>query len=149
VQPHTQWHGFLALRPGHAVVSAQYQLCRVGQACFAPPAPAARAGNDTFTFDTADYRAGGQPVDYQAGWRIGVQWILTERAANGTLVQTSFPQGPGPADPACAGDQAAVACQERHYLAFEMPPAAKAAPAPAAAVTLLLLLALGAARRHG
>jgi hypothetical protein len=147
VQPHTQWHGFLVLRPGHAVVSAQYQICRVGQACFAPPAPAAREGNDTFTFSTAAYLANGKPVDYQAGWRIGVQWILTERNATGGTRQAAFPEGPGPTDPACAGDQQALACQERHYLAFEMPPAPKAAPAPALPLLALLLLGLGAVGR--
>lgn len=149
VQPHTQWQGSLALRPGHAVLSAQYQVCRVGQACFAPPAPATRVGNDTFTFHTADYLAGGRPVDYQAGWRIGVQWLLTERDGNGTRTRP-FPEGPGPADPACAGEAQALACQERHYLVFDMPPATRNAPAGGAiaAPGLLALAWAGRARRR-
>lgn len=149
VQPHTQWQGFLELRPGHNVTAAQYQICRVGQSCFAPPAPATRVGNDTFTFDTAAYRANGKPVDYQPGWRIGVQWILTERTANGTRLAV-FPQGPGPSDPECASDAGALACQEQHYLAFDLPPAAKGTPLPGVALPVLALagLAWRARRRH-
>jgi hypothetical protein len=151
VQPHAQWRGTLVLRPGHQVLAAQYQICRVGQACFAPPAPAQRVGNDTFTFDTADYLANGHPVDYQAGWRIGVQWILTERDGNQTR-SVPFPAGPGPSDPGCAGDGQALACQERHYLAFEMPPAEKGAPALGAPLLAVVLLGLAFGRmrrRHG
>jgi len=137
VPAHTQWHGTLVLRDGHDVLSAQYQICRVGQACFAPPAPATRMDNDTFTFDTSSYLAGGRPVDYQAGWRIGVQWLLTERTAdNGTRVE-AFPAGPDPSDPACAGDAQSVSCQERHYLAFDMAPAATTG-APALGMPALL-----------
>lgn len=146
VQPHTQWRGVLVLRPGTPVVSAQYQVCRVGQACFAPPAPAQRHG-DTFTFDTVNYTANGAPVDYQGGWRIGVQWILTEQDGNGTRT-TLFPEGPAASDPNCLGEAQAVACQERHYIAFDMAPAPKAAPAPEAVFVLLfLLLSLGLVRR--
>jgi hypothetical protein len=149
VQAHTQWQGFLVLRPGHSVTAAQYQICRVGSACFAPPAPARRVGDDTFTFETAAYQAGGKPIDYQPGWRLGVQWILTERAGNATR-QTLFPEGPSPTDAGCAGDQMALACQERHYLAFDVAPAAKGAPAPGLAAVLVgLALAGGARRRHG
>lgn len=152
VQPHTQWQGHLTLRPGHRVVAAQYQICRVGEACFAPPAPATRVGNDTFQFDTADYKAGGHPVDYQPGWRLGVQWLLTERADNGTLRQAAFPAGPDASDPACKGDARALACQERHYLAFDVAPAA-ANPAPlpglVAPVAALLGVAWRVGRRHG
>ncbi|MCA1810454.1 MAG: hypothetical protein LC623_00380 [Halobacteriales archaeon] len=151
VEPHRQWTGFLVLRPGHNVTAAQYQICRVGQACFAPPSPATRVGNDTFAFDTADYKANGKPVDYQPGWRIGVQWVLTEGAGNATR-QSLFPQGPGPGDPACAGDAAALACQEQHYLAFDMAPVAKESPAQGVALPVAALLALGVAgrarRRH-
>ncbi|HEX2065991.1 MAG TPA: hypothetical protein VHI93_04180 [Candidatus Thermoplasmatota archaeon] len=149
VAPHTQWQGFLVLRPGHAVVAAQYQVCRVGEACFAPPAPAVRQGNDTFAFDTANYTVQGRPVDYQAGWRIGVQWILTERVGNATR-QSAFPAGPGD-DPACREERMALACQERHYLVFSMAPGVQPSPPPAAPLAFLFLLAAagGARRRHG
>ncbi|HUR61390.1 MAG TPA: hypothetical protein VM286_03380 [Candidatus Thermoplasmatota archaeon] len=149
VEPHTQWQGVLVLRPGHPVVSAQYQVCRVGQSCFAPPAPAQRHG-DTFTFDTSNYTVDGHPVDYQAGWRIGVQWILTERTTqdgNGTQAVV-FPQGRDLSGPACAADP--LACQETHYLAFDMPAAPKASPGagiPTLLATLLLALLAGRARR--
>jgi hypothetical protein len=152
VPPHTQWHGYLRLQPGTAVEAASYQVCRVGQSCFAPPAPARRLDPLTFAFDTATYTvydpATGQgvPVDYQAGWRIGVKWILSERTANGTRT-VEFPSGPSATDPACAGDAMALACQERHYIAFDMPPAARATPGPALAPLLAGLL-LAAGRRH-
>src|SRR5207249_4620623 len=82
VPPHTQWRGFLQLRPGSNVTVAYYQICRVGAACFAPPAPAARGG-DTFRFDTTDYTVNGRPVDYQPGWRLGVVWRLNETRPGG------------------------------------------------------------------
>jgi hypothetical protein len=155
VPAHSQWHGVLVLRPGHPVVAAQYQVCRVGNACFAPPAPAQRSGADTFRFDTANYTAGGHAIDYQAGWRIGVQWLLTEKTANATRV-VAFPLGPEAGDPACAGDGAALACQERHYLAFDMEPAPRAVPALGAPALLGVALLAGLAgvarresRRHG
>jgi hypothetical protein len=86
-------------------------------------------------------------VDYQAGWRIGVQWILMERDGGGNATRsTPFPAGPGPGDPGCAGDQLALACQERHYLAFEMPPAAKGAPAAGAPLLAVALLGLACGR---
>jgi hypothetical protein len=155
VPPHSQWNATLVLRPGHAIVAAQYQVCRVGQACFAPPAPAGRVGNDTFRFDTAQYLAGGHPVDYQAGWRIGVVWILSERTPSGPNATrtVTFPEGPSAADPACAGDAQALACQERHYLAFDMPPATQGASGPGLAGVLLVVVVLAlvgrSAGRHG
>jgi hypothetical protein len=146
VPAHTQWQGILTLRPGNHVLSAQYQVCRVGQACFAPPAPAQRHG-DTFVFDTANYTAGGRSVDYQAGWRIGVQWLLTEDAGMNETRTETFPEGRDLSGAGCAADP--LGCQETHYIAFDMEPAAHAAPGAAVLpVAALLLGAAGARRRH-
>src|SRR5688500_3176952 len=41
-RPHTQWRGFIQMHPASNVTEAHYQVCRVGQACFAPPTLADR-----------------------------------------------------------------------------------------------------------
>lgn len=146
VEPHTQWHGYLRLEPSTNVTAAAYQICRVGQTCFAPPAPAHRLENGTWAFDTADYLANGRPVDYGAGWRLGVKWWLTEARPEGNAT-VEFPQGPDVTSDACSGD-AALGCAESHYLAFEVAAAGKGAPAPAAGWAALGLAALAAAARR-
>ncbi|HJQ93042.1 MAG TPA: hypothetical protein VJ874_02020 [Candidatus Thermoplasmatota archaeon] len=147
VMPHTQWTGFLELEPGTNVTAAYYQVCRVGQACFAPPTPATRVlsageGGPGFRFDTATYLANGKPVDYEAGWRIGVTWLLEERLANGTTQMARFPAGPDVLSPECQGD-AAMACAEAHYLAFDIPAEGRDSP-PAPLLSLLAALGLAA-----
>lgn len=137
VEPHTQWQGFLRLRPGADVVAASYQICRVGSACFAPPAPAARDG-DTFRFDTNDYTALGAPIDYGAGWRIGVKWFLTDAAGN----LTELPPAAG------CGATSSADCLEREYLAFDIP-AARGTPAPLPLLALAVVALAAARRRHG
>ena len=140
VEPHTQWRGFLELQAGTNVTAAFYQVCRVGQACFAPPAPATDVGDRSFRFDTSQYLANGRPVDYQPGWRLGVTWLLEERLPNGTTQTTRFPVGPDVLAPDCQGE-AALACAEAHYLAFDLP--ADDRPSPGLPVpTVLLALAL-------
>jgi len=140
VAPHTQWQGFLELRPDSNVTAAFYQVCRVGQACFAPPAPATDVGDRSFRFDTSQYLANGRPVDYQPGWRLGVTWLLEERLPNGTTQTTRFPVGPDVLAPDCQGE-AALACAEAHYLAFDLP--ADDRPSPSLPLpTVLLALAL-------
>ena len=151
VPPHTQWQGFLEFRPGSNVTAAFYQICVVGQACFAPPAPATRMDGDDavrFDFDTSEYLANGQPVDYQAGWRLGVTWLLEERLPNGTTQSVRFPIGPDVLSPQCQGD-AALPCAEAHYLAFDIPAQQRDSPsvAPASLVFLLLVAAVVAGRR--
>ncbi len=145
--PHSQWSGFLALRPGSNVTAASFQICRVGSSCFAPPAPALRDG-DTFRFNTSSYLADGRAVDYQAGWRVGVVWFLTE----GTGLHArnvTFPVGKAAEDPACLG-AAALACQEDHYFAFDMPAAAAGTPSLTLPACALLVAAAACLRsRHG
>lgn len=135
------WHAFLQVDPAANVSEALFQVCRVGKACFAPPAPAQDMGNATFGFASSD-AGGGPAVDFQPGWRIGIKWYL--RNANGSL--DSLPPSPE-GQPVCA-DSAALECQEAHYLAFDLMPAkdASAAPGFLAAVGLL---AVAARRRHG
>ena len=117
--PHTQWRGFIQLHPASNVTEVHYQVCRVGQACFAPPTAATEGGQRVFSFDTRGYLANGRPVDYQAGWRLGVKWFLGEQLGNGTVRTEEFPHGPDLASPECAGD-AAMACAEQHYFVFTM-----------------------------
>lgn len=144
VEPHTQWRGFLAFTPTSNVTAASYQICQVGRTCFAPPAPATDLGNGTFAFDTRDYTVAGRPVDYEAGWRLGVKWFLAEQGANSII---EFPGGPDLASPACAGD-ASLACSEAHYLSFDMPRASKPAPLGPLPLAGLVLLAVLLARRR-
>lgn len=146
VQPHTQWSGWLQLAPGSNVTAASYQICRVGSACFAPPAPATRDG-DVFRFNTTAYLANGQPIDFQPGWRIGVQWVLTEGsgpAARAVL----FPEGLSATDASCQG-AAALACQESHYLAFSLPAALSTPGVGLAMVLAFVAAAATRRRRHG
>jgi hypothetical protein len=145
VPPHSQWMGFLDLAPGSNVTSAYYQVCRVGEACFAPPTLAIRDG-DRFKFHSSDYLANGRAVDYQAGWHLGVTWVLEETAANGTSRSLRFPEGPDLASAECQGD-AALACAEAHYFVFDVAAGPKAAPSPPGLWLALALAALAAALR--
>ncbi len=150
VAPHTQWQGFLDLRPDTKVTAAYYQVCRVGQACFAPPAPAQSVGNGSFRFDTSQYLANGRPVDYQPGWRLGVTWLLEETLPNGTTQAVRFPVGPDVLAPECQGD-AALSCAEAHYLAFDLPAEERSSPdlpIPAGVLALALASCVAATRRR-
>lgn len=150
VQPHTQWQGFLRLAADSNVTAAAYQVCRVGQTCFAPPTPARTDGQGLWSFDTMDYTVGGRPVDYQAGWWLGVKWWLNETRSDGTQHLVGFPTGPDPLSAACMGDQA-LACAEAHYLAFDVARPAKDAALGTwvifAAVSVAAVLADARARR--
>ncbi len=116
----TQWSGFIRFDAAANVTSAQYQICRVGSACFAPPTPANQSSADgqSWTFNTTDYRdvVYDEPIFYEAGWRVGVQWILT---IDGDEV--FFPHGMNLSSAACDADW--QACAESHYLAFVIAPA--------------------------
>lgn len=130
-----QWHGFLQLAPGTRVGNVSYQVCNVADGvCFSFPHPATPLGNGTYSFDTAHYTTNlGQPVNWEAGWRVGVRWFLADAdgSGNGTWVP---PQG--------------GARIEDGYLAFDIPgEPAKGAPAPAFALLAAALL-LAAARRR-
>ena len=139
VTPGTQWHGYLQLRPGAAPAQVGYQICNAGDGyCFAPTHDAAALGNGTYRFDTSDYLASdGQPVGWQAGWRIGVRWFLADADGNGTWV---------PRAPPSPTEQVPI---EDLYLTFDMPGAARhGAPAPGLVGLLSLLAALALLRRR-
>lgn len=142
VVPHTQWSGWLLLREDANITSAKFQVCRVGLACFAPPALAERDGSGGFRFNTSNLLVlgpeGRVPVDYQPGWRIGVKWYLTDAAGNTTEL---------PHSPTCSSASGS-ACLEDAYLAFTIPETPRATPAPGAvALGLLALTVAGVLRR--
>lgn len=128
-----QWRGYLQLRPGHGAANVSYQVCNVADGvCFSFPHPARDAGNGTYAFDTADYLANGRPVDWEAGWEVGVRWFLAGAgpAGNGTWV----PPQDGPA----------IAS---HYLTFHIPGGGRnGAPGWEAGALALAVLACAALR---
>lgn len=137
VSPGQQWLGYLRLRPEAAAAlgNVSYQVCNVADGvCFSYPHPATPLGNGTYRFDTAHYLTNsGQPVAWEAGWRVGVRWFLADMDGNGTWLP---PQGAGQAI-------------EDSYLAFDIPDGApRGAPAPTAPLLALgLLMGAGVARR--
>lgn len=131
VVPGEQWSGYLRLHDGVAVGNVSYQVCNVADGvCFSYPHPAADLGNGTYRFHTSDYLTNlGQPVRWEAGWRVGVRWFLADPdgSGNGTWVP---PQ------------QSVGAPIEDSYLAFDIPgEAERGAPGPAMMVPLLALAA--------
>jgi hypothetical protein len=137
VQPGTQWQGFLQLREDSNVTAASYQVCNVADGvCFAPPQPAQAVAAGTFGFDTSNYTANGQPIRYEAGWRLGVKWYL--QLADGTTDCL-----PAPCPNGTAGGSL-----DDHYLTFDLPraPAHGAPGLPLAALMALILLAASARR---
>lgn len=133
VRPGQQWEGFLRPAEGANVTSALYQVCEVGRQCFAPPTAAERLPNGTFRFHTSDYRAAGRPVEWEAGWRVGVKWCLAEGGADpGSCGWVPSQEGDDP---------------EMHYFAFDIPGGDKGSPAPALGVLAVALLAAAARRR--
>lgn len=144
-EPGSQWEGHLSFSEGHNITEARYQICRVGEACFAAPTLAHQDG-DTFHFDTAEYHdpVYDEPVHYEGGWRIGVQWVFT---MEGTEEQILFPEGIPFDDPQCETDW--LACSETHYLAFDMAEAQESEAIPGVGAALLVaLVAASAYRRH-
>ncbi len=141
VQPHMQWNGYVVVSEASNVTDVSYQVCRVGFSCFAPPAPAQPRGSGIWTFDTANYTVAGpegsKPVDYQAGWRIGVTWIL--RAENGTTWSVPPVHTCGPAD--------AARCLEDDYLVFQIAQSPTGIPNLSGALAVGLLLFLAGRRR--
>lgn len=138
VQPGTQWNGFIQFQEGHGIQNITFQICDVGRVCFAPPSPVQRLNETTWSFDTESYQRIGKAINYEAGWRLGTQFILTERMANGTLETYKFPEGIEEPDDL-----------EFHYFAFDMPEATnKGIPALNTLPTLVALAAAGFIRKR-
>lgn len=97
------------------VDDVRYQICSIGNACFASNLELVRTGNN-WTLDTAkipdqlDFI--DKPQQFVAGERIGVQFFITQ--GNET---TPFPHGRecDPRDPELASNEAWIACDETHY----------------------------------
>lgn len=138
VQPGTQWNGFIQFREGHSIQNVSFQICDVGRVCFAPPVEADQLNGTTWMFDTNAYTRIGKAIQYEAGWRLGTQFILTERMNNGTLEVYKFPQGIERPD-----------YLEFHYFAFDMPEASdKGIPAPGTWAILAALATVAFLRRR-
>lgn len=126
------FEGILELRPGSNVTQAWVQVCRVGQACFAPPVAVERSGH-VFAFRFSGPAGGGARLE--GGWHVGVKWLLNETTPSGSRV-VWFPEGLDLQSPACVDDGA---CQASHYFTFRVAPT-KTAPAPFLIVIPLLLV---------
>lgn len=135
VVPGSQWGGFLILDHNVTFERVLFQICLVGMTCFAPPTPAHQADNRTWRFNTTAYRAPGTNalIDWEAGWHVGVRYVIEDRLANGTLRTTVFP----------VSDDLTAAGAEAHYLTFYIPdsPARGASALPLLAILAALLLA--------
>ncbi len=153
-EPGTQWQGFIQFTPGHNVTAVRYQICDVGNACFAPPTPATRLNETTWTFDTDNYRdpTFDRPIlwgdaSYSGGapWRVGTQYFLTQSDGNMTVV----PHGEDFASDVCKDRYRA--CAETHYIAWEMPAgrvgASEGAPGLGLVGILVAVAVVGAAVR--
>lgn len=135
------WSGWLQLRDDANVTSARFQVCRVGLACFAPPAPAEPDGANGFRFNTTNLLVQGPegrvPVEFQAGWRVGVKWFLTDASgATSELPHSDCSSASG------------AACLEDAYLAFTIPASARGMPSVGPAAIGLAALALAMAVRR-
>lgn len=154
--PGEQWRGWIRFVPGHNVTEVRYQVCDVGRACVAPPTPAVRLDNETWTYHTSDYTdpLSGTPVPWGDAsqtsgkpWRVGTQFFLDH--ADGSTAK--LPHGLDLAGPECKGRYRE--CSETHYFAWDMPAgpvgaAGNGAPGPAVAVLLTVLACLVALRRR-
>ncbi len=128
-QPGQQWTGGVRLVDGHNVTQVLYQICRVGESCFAPPTPAIQQDVNSWSFDTNDYRdpvqdqpvAWGINLAHEDGdtWAVGVQYFF----------QTADNEPPGDAVPAgikelppsdCTGE-CWIDWSASHYFVFTMP----------------------------
>lgn len=152
--PGTQWQGGIRLNEGHNVTEVRYQICRVGQSCFAPPTPASTVDGLTWSFDTAEYREPvqnrtvewgiNQPHEGASDWDIGVQYffITDDSKAGGEPI----PHGDGDLPPDdCTSEECYLAWSASHYFVFTMPGTVAAsdegAPMPLAWLLIGLIIA--------
>lgn len=130
IPPGTQWSGYITLAENVTFETVRFQICRVGQVCFAPPTPARQIDERTWGFNTTDYRAPGSGVliQWEAGWHLGVRYVIEDQLDNGTLRTTIFP----------ASDDLTTAGAESHYLTLYIA-GQVAKPAPSIPLALLLI----------
>lgn len=112
--------GALTFRDGYGVEDVRYQICRIGESCFAIGVPTHNESG-TWTFDTADIPAAigrSAPTTYEAGQRIGVQFFVCTAAdppcPENPLEWRFFPVG----EEGCVEKEtteAFRACEETHY----------------------------------
>jgi hypothetical protein len=140
VAPGAQWEGYLILEDTVTFEKVLFQICLVGKTCFAPPTPAHQADNRTWRFNTTAYRAPGTNalIDWEAGWHVGVRYVIEDRLANGTLRTTVFPHS----------DDLTAAGAEAHYLTFYIPDAPKRGAPGLPLLAILAALLLAAVRRR-
>ncbi len=157
-KPGSQWQGGIRLHEGHNVTQVLFQICRVGQACFAPPTAANTTDGDTWTFDTNQYRepVQGRPVQWGINqpheganeWQVGVQYFfVTDESGPGG---EPIPHGDGDLPPDdCVTEECYVAWSATHYFVFTMPGVVPEEHAPAMPLVWLLVgLALAGRARN-
>lgn len=129
IPPGTQWSGYITLADNVTFKTVRFQICRVGQVCFAPPTLARQIDERTWGFNTTDYRApgSGDLIRWEAGWHLGVRYVIEDQLDNGTLRTTVFP----------TSDDLTTAGAESHYLTLDI---AGQPEKPAPGVQLALLL---------
>lgn len=151
--PGTQWQGFMELAPGHNVSQVKYQICRVGQNCFAPPTPAQDMGDNVWRFDTNDYRDPivGEPIHWGedvngdgSEWLVGVQYFLVDPDHEAGKPVPEGLEIPSEECDAVSWEE----CSATHYFVFAMPAETSSGEqAPALPVAFLLIALAFLARR--
>lgn len=117
-----QFVALLELETDLDIASVTYQMCDVGQTCFAIGYPVPQQADGSYLLATADewmhseFMADGELRTFAAGERIGWQYFIELADDNGTVL--TFPHGEE-----CdvfAPDDEWLACQESHYFAVDI-----------------------------
>lgn len=136
-----QFVAILELETNLDIVDVTYQMCDVGQTCFAIGYPVPQQADGTYRLATADewmhseFMADGEQRTFSAGERIGWQYFI--ELANETVL--TFPHGEE-----CdvfAPDDEWLACQESHYFAVDIAES-KSTPAGLLLAPAALLIAV-------
>ena len=138
--------GSITFAPGH-VKDVQYQICEIGQACFAIGIPLQR-DNDTWSFDTADLPKHSPlfdaPPTFVAGTRVGIQFFVHPTASDGDPLL--FPKGLPETIPSF--EQDFVTWSETHYFETVIQPGQKDAPSLGLVVLVVGIMLLAMVRRR-
>lgn len=147
VQAGTQFEGFIRFAPDYPVEDVTYQICEVGDACFAIGVPMEPVGDNTWRFDTADlpkYTNLPRPREYKEGEDIGFSFFVY-------LPDVQREEGflPFPDQPKCSAElpyEEWMACEETQYFVTTIAAGEKETPG-LGLLPLLPLLGLAARRR--